>query len=201
MEKGSPDWSALFRDRGSAAPVPSPGLQSPQVAEGRGGGVTTVTRLPLQENAVSRALHQPRGGGSAADRFPAQWPGLRPAVKPREPERGGVPALAFGDEPSLLHSGPPRLHPGRSGDITLKPPSCHRGRELRLWRLPAWRPPESLRGTGGGTHVFWRGGQSLLGLGLQLFDALRLGAGSHCGAGAGVLAHGTGCGARPGAPG
>lgn len=49
--------------------------------------------------------------------------------------------------------------------------------------------------------VFWRGGQSLLGLGLQLLDALSLRAGGHCGAGAGVLAHGPDCGARPGAPG
>lgn len=69
-----------------------------------------MTRPPLQENAVSRALHQPRGGGSAADRFRAQWPGLCPAVKPREPERGGVRALHLG-ETHLSYAPGPRLIP------------------------------------------------------------------------------------------
>lgn len=127
-EKGSPDWSALSRawGTGSFPPPPAPGLQSPQVAEGRGGGVSTVTRPPLQENAVSRALHQQLGGASAADRFlAAQRPELCPAGKPRKPERGWDARRFIWGDPSLPRAGP-LAHPGRFSDITLKPLSYPR---------------------------------------------------------------------------
>lgn len=85
-----------------------------------------MTRPPLQENAVSRALHQQLGGGSAADRFlAAQRPELCPAGKPREPERGWDARRFIWGDPSLPRAGP-LAHPGRSSDITLKPPSCPR---------------------------------------------------------------------------
>lgn len=185
--RGSPERSALPGSGDSAAPAPSPGSGSPQVASGRGGGVTAVTRPPLRENAVSRALHQPRGGGSGGRRVPSAAAGLCPAAKRREPEQGGG-ARAFGGDRSLRPLPPAGTRPIRGAPaVTLKPPSCPAGE--RRGQLPHSAPQKVCPGGGGGTHVLRRRRRPLLGLGFQLLDALRLGAGGHCGARAGVLSH------------
>lgn len=109
----------------SAAPALSLGGESPQVASGR--GVTAVTRPPLRENAVSRALHQPRGQGApAAEASPAQRPRLRPAGKPREPERGWRSHVSGRPVPPPPPARRDPANPGRSR-VTLKPPSCPTG--------------------------------------------------------------------------
>lgn len=91
-----------------------PGSESPQVASGRGGGVTAVTPPPLRENAVSRALHQPRGGGSRGRPVLSAAAGLRPAGKPRSPS-GGWRARVWGRPvpPPPPARGDP-ANPGRS---------------------------------------------------------------------------------------
>lgn len=111
---GSPDRSALPGSGDSAAPAPSPGSESPQVASGREGGVTAVTRPPLRENAVSRALHQPRSGGSRGRPVPSAAAGLRPAGKPRSPS-GGVARARLGETGPSAPSRP--RGPGQSGAL------------------------------------------------------------------------------------
>ena len=69
---------------------------------------TAVTRPPLRENAVSRALHQPRGGGLVAGGSPP----LRSAGKPREPEQGMARAR-FGETGSLRPLQPAGTRPIR----------------------------------------------------------------------------------------
>lgn len=83
-------------------------------------------------------------------------------------------------------------NPGRSR-VTLKPPSCPT--EASRGSSPPSAPQKVCPGRGGGTHVLGRRRRPLVGLGSQLLDALRLGAGGHRGARAGVLAH---AGAGPG---
>lgn len=146
-----------------------------------------MTRPPLRENAVSWALHQPRGGGSGDRRGPSAAVGIgsrREAVGARG---RGWRAHFRG---SLVPPPPPTrgdpANPGRSR-IPLNPASCLAGE--KRGQLPSKGPPESLPGRGRGTHVLRRHGRLLLSLGFQLLDTLRLGVGGHCGARAGVLAH------------
>lgn len=89
-----------------------PRLREPAGREWEGRGATAVTRPPLRENAVSRALHQPRGGGLVAGGSPAQRRALRSAGKPREPEQGMARAR-FGETGSLRPLQPAGTRPIR----------------------------------------------------------------------------------------
>lgn len=101
-----------------------------------GRGVTAVTRPPLRENAVSRALHQPRRGGSGGRQAPSAAAGAasrREAAGARE--RGGARVWGRPVPPPPPVRGDP-ANPGRSR-VTLKPPSCPaRGRRGQLFLVP-----------------------------------------------------------------
>lgn len=205
-EKGSPGRSAPPASGDSAAPAPSP---APRARRSRVGGEGSYRcdaaasagkrRVPGTAPAAGRGLGGRRVPGAAAGA----------ALRREAPgARAGDGARAFrGDRfpPPPPARGDP-ANPGRSR-VTLKPPSYPAGGESGAAVPTAAPAPQKVcPGGGGGTHVLRR--RPLLGLGFQLLDALRLGAGGHRGARAGVLAHAgaasgarRGCGARPGAPG
>lgn len=205
--RGSPDRSAPPGSGDSAAPAPSPDSESPQVASGRGGEPSHCCdaaasagkrRVPGTAPAARRGLRRPTGPQHGGGR-------CVPKGSPGSPSRGW--RARFGEPGPSALSRP--WGPGQSGALPRHPETSQLPRGGQAGGSSPPRAPQKVcPGGGEGTHVLRRRRRPLLGLGFQLLDALRLGAGGHCGARAGVLAHaeaasgaGRGCGARPGAPG
>lgn len=173
--------------RGLCGARSSPRLREPagREWEGRGSHCCDAAASAGKRRVPGTA---PAGGegAPAADGSPAQRPGRVPQGN-RRSRSGGWRARVWGRPapPPSPACGDP-ANPGRSR-VTLKPPSCPAGE--RRGQLPHSAPQKVCPGGGGGTHVLRRRWRPLLGLGFQLLDALRLGAGGHCGARARVLAH------------
>lgn len=105
-----PVWAAGFRGLWGARFFPR--LREPAGREWERRGVTAVTRPPLRENAVSRALHQPRGGGSGGRRVPCAVAGA--AFRREAPgARAGGGARAFRGDQSLRPFPPAGTRPIR----------------------------------------------------------------------------------------
>ena len=87
-----------------------------------------MTRPPLRENAVSQALHQPRGGGSGGRRVPSTAAGAAFRREARGAQAGGGARVSGSPvpPPSLARGDP--ANPGLSR-VTLKPPSGPAGGE------------------------------------------------------------------------
>lgn len=165
-----------------------------------------MTRPPLRENAVSRALHQPRGGGSKGRWVPSKVTGAvsrKEAARTRE----GVALARLGETgPSALSS--PR-GPGQSRALPrhLETSKLPHGGELGVAIPP--RPPRKFARAGEGalTSSGAAGGRSSAsGSSSSMRSASAQAATAGPGLGCSPMPKrgpppASGCGARPGAPG